>query len=133
MRIGAQGRLLAWLIEVPDAERAEFERLAARAAPVSNDSSAPSNGALGIWDYNASGVPVRAPRADKYVVAWSHVPNVARFKDMYGTAERAAALETAARTGRPVLSNVVPYTFVDAPGADMPSSMVRSGGVACAP
>jgi hypothetical protein len=132
-----RARHATWLSIVNDDQRPTFEANAAAAA-----AQLDASGALGR-QVQADGIRaavldaatgaragyVRAPPAPLYVAAWAHSPHATALDDYFlfnqlSEPLRAEALRRVLNSSAPASTDLLPYTFVDAPGSSAPSSVV---------
>ena len=116
------GEFVAWSLAVPPGALAAVN--AAAAVVSANDSSTRH----GVWELSPGapgGIAPPAP-ADAYAVLWAHLPWDLRFQNVLAMerATRTAVIAAAIRSGQPVVSGMLPHLCSDAPGDDMPGSVV---------
>jgi hypothetical protein len=135
-----QASATGWLVQVTDAQRPSFEANALDTAQRLDPSGALAAqvAAQGIHEAppGTVGVPsafVRAPPAPQYVAVWATqrrpppsplLPDPNFLLNSFADAPRRPALQRVIDTNAVAMTDLMTYMYVDAPGANIPSSVV---------
>jgi hypothetical protein len=130
--------LSAWIVLVPDAQRAAFEAAAVAAAAALDPSGAlaalvrETGIRTGAISNSSLAAPAftRAPPAPLYAAVWSYAPRTPPlFTDYflfnpYAEPLRRAAMDAVRASGAPAMTDLAPYTFGDETASAVPSSVI---------